>query len=99
MISGKVSVIGAGCVVDPEVLIAELDELESRGVDTSVVVLSGNAHLIMPWHTAIDQRVRAAPRQSCRSGRRGAGSGLAYADKASRLGIRVQDVPDAYILR
>src|SRR5215207_1375995 len=55
VISGKVSVIGAGCVVDPEVLIAELDDLEARGVDTSVVVVSGNAHLIMPWHIAIDQ--------------------------------------------
>src|SRR5581483_302091 len=55
VISGKVSVIGAGCVVDPEVLIAELDELDARGIDTSVVVVSGNAHLIMPWHIAIDQ--------------------------------------------
>ena len=54
VISGKTSVIGAGCVVDPEVLLGELDELAGRGIDTSVVVLSGKAHLIMPWHLAID---------------------------------------------
>ena len=47
VISGKTSVIGAGCVVDPQVLLDELDELQARGIDTSVVVVSGNAHLIM----------------------------------------------------
>jgi adenylosuccinate synthase len=98
VISGKVSVIGGGCVVDPEVLITELDELESRGVDTSVVVLSGNAHLIMPWHIAIDQASeRRLGRLQIGTTRRGIGP--AYADKASRLGIRVQDVLDAKILR
>ncbi len=98
VISGKVSVIGAGCVVDPEVLIAELDELEARGVDTSVVVLSGNAHLIMPWHIAIDQASeRRLGKLQIGTTRRGIGP--AYADKASRLGIRVQDVLDAKILR
>jgi len=98
VISGKVSVIGAGCVVDPEVLIAELDELESRGIDTSVVVLSGNAHLIMPWHIAIDQ---ASERRlgNLQIGTTRRGIGPAYADKASRIGIRVQDVLDAKILR
>src|SRR3954468_14613025 len=55
VISGKTSVIGAGCVVDPEVLLGEFDDLRDRGVDPSVVVVSGNAHLIMPWHVAIDQ--------------------------------------------
>ena len=98
VISGKVSVIGAGCVVDPEVLIAELDELEARGIDTSVVVLSGNAHLIMPWHIAIDQASeRRLGKLQIGTTRRGIGP--AYADKASRLGIRVQDVLDAKILR
>src|SRR3977135_4135947 len=98
VISGKVSVIGAGCVVDPEVLIAELDELESRGIDTSVVVLSGNAHLIMPWHIAIDQ---ASERRlgNLQIGTTRRGIGPAYADKASRIGIRVQDVLDPKILR
>ena len=98
VISGKVSVIGAGCVVDPEVLIAELDELESRGIDTSVVVLSGNAHLIMPWHIAIDQASeRRLGKLQIGTTRRGIGP--CYADKASRIGIRVQDVLDPKILR
>jgi adenylosuccinate synthase len=98
VISGKVSVIGGGCVVDPEVLIGELDELEARGVDTSVVVLSGNAHLIMPWHIAIDQASeRRLGRLQIGTTRRGIGP--AYADKASRLGIRVQDILEAKILR
>jgi adenylosuccinate synthase len=98
VISGKTSVIGGGCVVDPEVLIGELDELEARGIDTSVVVLSGNAHLIMPWHIAIDQASeRRLGKLQIGTTRRGIGP--AYADKASRLGIRVQDVLDAKILR
>ncbi len=90
--------IGAGCVVDPEVLIAELDDLEARGIDTSVVVLSGNAHLIMPWHIAIDQASeRRLGKLQIGTTRRGIGP--CYADKASRIGIRVQDVLDPKILR
>jgi adenylosuccinate synthase len=98
VISGKTSVIGAGCVVDPQVFLAEIDELATRGVDTSVVVLSGNAHLIMPWHVAIDQ---ASERRlgSLQIGTTRRGIGPAYADKASRIGIRVQDVLDPKILR
>src|SRR6476659_2491625 len=49
-VSGKTSLIGAGCVVDPEVLLGELDDLDARGLDATVVIVSGNAHLIMPWH-------------------------------------------------
>jgi adenylosuccinate synthase len=98
VISGKTSVIGAGCVVDPEVLLAELDTLEGRGIDTSVVVLSGNAHLIMPWHIAIDQASeRRLGKLQIGTTRRGIGP--CYADKASRIGIRVQDVLDPKILR
>jgi adenylosuccinate synthase len=98
VISGRTSVIGAGCVIDPEVLIAELDHLDARGLDTSVVVLSGNAHLIMPWHIAIDQASeRRLGKLQIGTTRRGIGP--AYADKASRLGIRVQDVLDPKILR
>jgi adenylosuccinate synthase len=98
VISGKTSVIGAGCVVDPQVLLDELDDLASRGLDPSVVVVSGNAHLIMPWHVAID---RASERRLGRLqiGTTRRGIGPAYADKASRLGIRVQDVLDPKILR
>jgi adenylosuccinate synthase len=98
VISGKTSVIGAGCVIDPQVLLDELDELEARGIDPSVVVVSGNAHLIMPWHVAIDQASeRRLGRLQIGTTRRGIGP--AYADKASRLGIRVQDVLDPKILR
>jgi adenylosuccinate synthase len=97
VIAGKTCLIGAGCVVDPEVLLGELDELESRGLEPSVVV-SGNAHLIMPWHVAID---RASERRlgNLQIGTTRRGIGPAYADKASRIGIRVQDVLDAKILR
>jgi adenylosuccinate synthase len=98
VISGKTSVIGAGCVIDPQVLLDELDDLETRGIDPSVVVVSGNAHLIMPWHVAIDQASeRRLGRLQIGTTRRGIGP--AYADKASRLGIRVQDVLDPKILR
>jgi adenylosuccinate synthase len=98
VISGKTSVIGAGCVVDPQVLLDELDELEARGIDPSVVVVSGNAHLIMPWHVAIDQ---ASERRlgNLQIGTTRRGIGPAYADKASRIGIRVLDVLDPKILR
>jgi adenylosuccinate synthase len=98
VISGKISVIGAGCVVDPQVLLEELDDLAARGIDPSVVVVSGNAHLIMPWHVAIDQASeRRLGKLQIGTTRRGIGP--AYADKASRIGIRVQDVLDPKILR
>src|SRR3989441_11017464 len=98
VISGKTSMIGAGCVVDLEVLLAELDELGARGLDPSVVVVSGNAHLIMPWHVAIDQASeRRLGKLQIGTTRRGIGP--AYPEKASRIGIRVQDVLDPKILR
>jgi adenylosuccinate synthase len=95
---GKECVLGAGCVVDPEVFIEELDDAESRGLDTSRVRLSGNAHVIMPWHVAIDgASERRLGRLQIGTTRRGIGP--AYADKSSRLGIRVQDLFDQKILR
>jgi adenylosuccinate synthase len=98
IVRGKPCVIGNGCVVDPEVLIAELDEFESRGRSTSMVYLSGNAHLIMPWHLAIDQASeRRLGKLALGTTRRGIGP--CYADKAMRLGIRVQDILDPKILR
>src|SRR4029450_11696818 len=90
--------LGAGCVVDPEVLIGELDDLERRGVESSRVRVSGNAHLIMPWHVAIDQASeRRLGKLQIGTTRRGIGP--AYADKAARIGIRVQDLLDPKILR
>jgi adenylosuccinate synthase len=98
VISGKTSVIGAGCVVDPHVFLDEVDLLVERGIDPAIVVLSGNAHLIMPWHPAIDQASeRRLGKLQIGTTRRGIGP--AYADKALRIGIRVQDVLDAKILR
>ena len=98
VLRGKICVIGAGCVVDPEVFLAEVDELESRGVSTGVVHLSGEAHLIMPWHVAIDQASeRRLGKLQIGTTRRGIGP--CYADKAARLGIRVQDLLEPKILR
>jgi adenylosuccinate synthase len=98
IVRGKPCVIGNGCVVDPEVLIGELDEFERRGYSTSEVFVSGNAHLIMPWHLAIDQASeRRLGKLAIGTTKRGIGP--AYADKAMRLGIRVQDILDAKILR
>ena len=98
ILQGKECVIGAGCVVDPQVLIEELDELESRGISTELIRLSGNAHLVMPWHVAIDRgSERRLGRLKIGTTRRGIGP--TYADKAYRLGIRIQDLLDAKILR
>jgi adenylosuccinate synthase len=94
----KECVLGAGCVIDPGVFIEELDDLESRGVSTATVRLSGNAHLVMPWHVALD---RASERRlgKLQIGTTRRGIGPAYADKSARLGIRVQDLFDPKILR
>ena len=98
VIRGKTCVIGAGCVVDPEVFLGEVDELESRGHSTADVHVSGEAHLIMPWHVAIDQASeRRLGKLQIGTTRRGIGP--CYADKAARLGIRVQDVLEPKILR
>jgi adenylosuccinate synthase len=95
---GKISVIGAGCVVDPRLLVEEINTLEARGISTEGLRLSGNAHLIMPWHVAIDSASeRRLGRLQIGTTRRGIGP--AYADKAARLGIRVQDILDPKILR
>jgi adenylosuccinate synthase len=95
---GKLCVIGPGCVIDPGLLVLELDELEGRGISTGAVRLSGNAHLIMPWHVAMDSASeRRLGKLQIGTTRRGIGP--AYADKAARLGIRVQDILDPKILR
>jgi adenylosuccinate synthase len=95
---GKLCVVGAGCVVDPGLLVRELDELEGRGFATDGVRISGNAHLIMPWHVAIDSASeRRLGRLQIGTTKRGIGP--AYADKAARIGIRIQDILDPKILR
>jgi adenylosuccinate synthase len=91
-------VIGNGVVVDPAVLIAELDMLDSKGVDTRRLRLSGNAHLIMPYHQELD-RVTERYLGKNKLGTTKRGIGPAYADKALRVGLRVQDLLDPKIFR
>jgi adenylosuccinate synthase len=95
---GKECVLGAGCVIDPEVFVEELGDLDARGISTKTVRVSVNAHLVMPWHVALD---RASERRLGRLqiGTTRRGIGPAYADKSARLGIRVQDLFDPKILR
>jgi adenylosuccinate synthase len=91
-------VIGNGVVVDPAVLVEELDMLESKGVNTGRLRLSGNAHLIMPYHQELD-RVTERYLGKNKLGTTKRGIGPAYADKALRVGLRVQDLLDPKIFR
>ncbi len=94
---GVVPVIGNGVVVDLSVLFEEVDALEARGVDTSRLVLSANAHLIAPYNRVLD-KVTERFLGSRRIGTTGRGIGPTYADKMNRVGIRVQDLFDEKIL-
>ncbi|OPF70379.1 adenylosuccinate synthase [Streptomyces antioxidans] len=95
---GCTPVIGNGVVVDPAVLLSELSGLADRGVDTSKLLISGNAHLITPYHTTLD-KVSERFLGKRKIGTTGRGIGPAYADKINRVGIRVQDLFDESILR
>lgn len=91
-----VPVIGPGVVIDPKVLLDEIDGLEARGVSTQRLLISGNAHLIMPYHRELDRLTeRRLGKNQLGTTRRGIGP--AYGDKASRIGIRLQDLLDAKI--
>ncbi len=95
---GVIPVIGNGVVIDPQVLLDEIDALAGRGVDCGRLLVSANAHLIMPYHRALD-KVTERYLGSARIGTTGRGIGPAYADKIARVGIRVQDLFDPGILR
>jgi len=95
---GKTCVIGNGVVVDPGVLIGELEGLRRQGIDISGLRVSANAHLIMPYHVMLDTAGEARLGK-LEIGTTKRGIGPCYADKAARLGIRVQDLLDAKILR
>ncbi|NKQ55910.1 adenylosuccinate synthase [Amycolatopsis sp. K13G38] len=95
---GVTNVIGNGVVVDPGVLLDELDGLEKRGVDTGRLLLSADAHLIMPYHVAID-KVTERYLGSRKIGTTGRGIGPCYQDKVARVGVRVQDLLDEKIFR
>ncbi len=93
-----VPVIGNGVVIDLEVLFNEIDNLTSRGVDLSRLIVSSNAHIITPYHRTID-RVTERFLGKKKIGTTGRGVGPAYADKINRMGIRVQDLLDEQLLR
>jgi adenylosuccinate synthase len=95
---GKPCMIGNGVVIDPVVLTGELDGLKSRGVDLGGLRISANAHLIMPYHLMLDLAGEISLGK-LQIGTTRRGIGPAYADKASRLGIRVQDLLDEAILK
>jgi adenylosuccinate synthase len=93
-----IPVIGNGVVVDPRVLLAEMDALTAKGVDCSRLKVSGNAHLILPYHQEIDMLTERRLGAN-KLGTTKRGIGPAYADKATRVGLRVQDMLDKKIFR
>jgi adenylosuccinate synthase len=95
---GCTPVIGNGVVIDLAVLFHEIDDLQARGVDTSKLLVSANAHIIAPYNRVLD-KVTERFLGSRRIGTTGRGIGPTYADKMSRSGIRVQDLFDEKILR
>ncbi len=95
---GKTCVIGNGVVIDPRVLTDEIDNLRAHGIDVSGLKVSANAHLIMPYHLLLDH-AGEAKLGKLEIGTTKRGIGPCYADKAARLGIRVQDMLDEKILK
>src|ERR1700733_3908167 len=95
---GKRCIIGNGVVIDPKVLLGEIHDLRAQRADVSGLKISANAHVIMPYHLLLDQagETRLGKLQIGTTRR---GIGPAYADKAARLGIRIQDLLDEKILR
>jgi adenylosuccinate synthase len=95
---GVTPVIGNGVVIDPKVMFTEIDALEKRGVSCDKLLVSANAHLIMPYHAALD-KVTERFLGKAKIGTTGRGIGPTYGDKVARVGIRVQDMFDPGILR
>jgi adenylosuccinate synthase len=91
-------VIGNGVVIDPAVMLQEMAGLNERGIDTSKLVISANAHLITPYHVTLD-KVTERFLGKAKIGTTGRGIGPTYSDKIARIGIRVQDLFDESILR
>ncbi|MFG3437916.1 adenylosuccinate synthase [Nonomuraea sp. NPDC047897] len=92
-----VPVIGNGVVIDPRVLLEEIDGLAARGISAERLLISANAHLIMPHHRALD-KVSERYLGKAKIGTTGRGIGPAYGDKIYRMGVRVQDLLDPGIL-
>jgi adenylosuccinate synthase len=95
---GVTPVIGNGVVIDLGVLFGEIDAITPRGIDCSRLVVSANAHVITPYHVLMD-KVTERFLGNSKIGTTGRGIGPAYADKMSRIGVRVQDLLDEKILR
>jgi len=93
-----IPVIGNGVVIDPSVLLKEISDLNERGINTSKLKISTNAHLITPYHRTLD-KVSERFLGKSKIGTTGRGIGPAYADKINRIGIRVQDLFDQSILK
>jgi adenylosuccinate synthase len=91
-------IIGSGTVIDPQVLIQELDQLEQLNISTEKLLISETAHVTMPYHRMIDQASEER-RGSHKIGTTGRGIGPTYADKSERIGIRVLDLMDPDALR
>ncbi len=98
MYENIVPVIGNGCVVDPKVLIEEMDMLESEGISTERLKVSGNAHIIMPYHRDLDgANEKSLGKNLIGTTKRGIGP--CYQDKMARIGLRIQDMLDEKIFR
>jgi adenylosuccinate synthase len=95
---GKECIIGSGTVIDPQVLIAELEQLQRWGISTEKLFISETAHVTMPYHRLIDQASEER-RGSYKIGTTGRGIGPTYADKSERTGIRILDLMDPEGLR
>ncbi len=91
-------IIGTGTVIDPKVLIAELDQIEALGISTKNLLISETAHVTMPYHRLIDQ-ASEAKRGEHKIGTTGRGIGPTYSDKSERTGIRVIDIMDPKLMR
>jgi adenylosuccinate synthase len=99
VLSGKLSIIGSGCVVNPFALMDEIKELESKGIDcANKIKLSGKAHLILPYHIDFDKAAEEA-KGANKLGTTCKGIGPAYTDKYARRGIRVCDLLGKQLLR
>ena len=94
----KTCIIGNGVAIDPQVLLEEIDSLETRGVSTERLFVSDRAHVIMPWHPMIDQ-LDEKLRGDAAIGTTGRGVGPVFTDKVARMGIRMGDLVDAEAFR
>ena len=98
MYKGTYPVIGNGCIVDPEVLLGEVDVLEGQGISCADLKISGNAHIVMPYHKDLDgAHEKKLGKNLIGTTKRGVGP--CYMDKMNRTGLRIQDMLDEKIFR